>query len=144
MTGECRTAFIGGYGRDRLELAFLSASYNRFVQRRMLGVRDRIFEAVSCVYESALQMIDSSSIRIHQHSANGKREAQDLANGEERCNPRRGSLARRVGYRDARSGRSARVTDPAEADRETTHGARAPAAYSTIIDADQVLHAERA
>ena len=47
--------------------------YNRFVRWRKLGVWDRLFEAVSKAYEGDLQMIDSSSIRVHQHGANAKR-----------------------------------------------------------------------
>jgi len=47
--------------------------YNRFVRWRKRGVWDRIFAAVSQAYEGDLQMIDSSSIRVHQHGANGKR-----------------------------------------------------------------------
>lgn len=47
--------------------------YNRFVRWRKLGVWDRIFEAVSKAYDGALQMVDSSSIRVHQHAANGKK-----------------------------------------------------------------------
>jgi transposase len=47
--------------------------YNRFVRWREVGVWDRIFDAVSAAYEGDLQMIDSSSIRVHQHGANGKK-----------------------------------------------------------------------
>lgn len=47
--------------------------YNRFVRWRKLGVWNRIFVAVSAAYEGDLQMIDSSSIRVHQHSANTKK-----------------------------------------------------------------------
>ena len=47
--------------------------YNRFVRWRKLGVWDRIFEAVSKAYDGDLQMVDSSSIRVHQHGANGKK-----------------------------------------------------------------------
>ena len=46
--------------------------YNRFVRWRKVGVWDRIFEAVSKVYENDLQMIDSSSIRVNQHAENVK------------------------------------------------------------------------
>ena len=38
-----------------------------------IGVWDRIFEAISKAYDGDLQMIDSSSIRVHQHGANGKK-----------------------------------------------------------------------
>jgi transposase len=47
--------------------------YNRFVRWRAIGVWDRIFDAVSAAYEGDLQMIDSSSIRVHQHGANAKK-----------------------------------------------------------------------
>jgi transposase len=47
--------------------------YNRFVRWRKLGVWDAIFEAVSKAYEGSVQMVDSSSIRVHQHAANGKK-----------------------------------------------------------------------
>ena len=50
--------------------------YNRSVRWRALGVWDRIFEAVSRAYEGDLQMIDSSSIRVHHHGANGKKGAR--------------------------------------------------------------------
>ena len=47
--------------------------YNRFVRWRKLGVWDRIFEAVSAAYDGDLQMVDSSSIRVHQHGGNVKK-----------------------------------------------------------------------
>ena len=49
--------------------------YNRFVRWRKVGVWDRIFEAVSAAYDGDLQIVDSSSIRVHQHAANVKRGA---------------------------------------------------------------------
>jgi transposase len=52
--------------------------YNRFVRWRKLGVWDAIFDAVSKAYEGSLQMVDSSSIRVHQHAANGKKGAQRI------------------------------------------------------------------
>src|SRR5271168_170866 len=58
--------------------------YNRFVRWRKIGVWDRIFEAVSKAYDGDLQMIDSSSIRVHQHAANGKK------GGRAKPRPRRG------------------------------------------------------
>lgn len=47
--------------------------YNRFVRWQKLGVWDRLFEVVSKAYEGDLQMVDSTSIRVHQHAANGKK-----------------------------------------------------------------------
>ena len=53
--------------------------YNRFVRWRKLGVWDRIFAAVSAAYDGDLQMVDSSTIRVHQHAANVKRGASRRA-----------------------------------------------------------------
>ena len=47
--------------------------YNRFVRWRKAGVWDRLFSAVSSAYAGEVQMVDSSSIRVHQHAANGKK-----------------------------------------------------------------------
>ena len=46
--------------------------YNRFVRWRRQGVWDRLFAAVAAAYDGEVQMIDSSSIRVHQHGANSK------------------------------------------------------------------------
>src|SRR3990170_5005510 len=53
--------------------------YNRFVRWRKASVWDQIFEAVSAAYDGDLQMVDSSSIRVHQHGANIKRGAPKRA-----------------------------------------------------------------
>ena len=50
--------------------------YNRFVRWRKLGVWDRLFEVVSRACDVDLQMVDSLSIRVHQHAANLKRGAR--------------------------------------------------------------------
>jgi putative transposase len=42
---------------------------NRFNRWRKAGVWDRILTAVSKAYDGDIQMIDSSSIRVHQHAA---------------------------------------------------------------------------
>jgi hypothetical protein len=39
----------------------------------MMGVWDKVFEAVSRAYDGDLQMIDSSSIRVPQHAASVKK-----------------------------------------------------------------------
>lgn len=53
--------------------------YNRFVRWRKKGVWDRILQAVSEAYDGGIQMIDSSSIRVHQHGANGKKGSEPVA-----------------------------------------------------------------
>ena len=47
--------------------------YNRFVRWRKAGVWDRIMTAVSHAYDGDVQMIDSTSVRVHQHVANSKK-----------------------------------------------------------------------
>jgi transposase len=53
--------------------------YNRFVRWRKAGVWDRILVAVSTAYDGNIQMIDSSSIRVHQHGANGSKKGDAVA-----------------------------------------------------------------
>lgn len=50
---------------------------NRFNRWRKAGVWDRLLRAVSKAYDGDIQMIDSSSIRVHQHAANGKKNKPD-------------------------------------------------------------------
>ncbi len=44
---------------------------NRFNRWRRAGHWARILEALSAAYDGDVQMIDSSSIRVNQHAANG-------------------------------------------------------------------------
>ena len=45
------------------------ASYNRFVRWRRAGVWDRIMDALAAGHDAAVQMIDTSVVRVHQHGA---------------------------------------------------------------------------
>lgn len=47
--------------------------YNRFVRWRKAGVFDRIMNAITEAYEGDVQMIDSTTVRVHQHAANSKK-----------------------------------------------------------------------
>ena len=47
--------------------------YNRFVRWRKAGVFDRIMSAISAAYDGDIQMVDTTSIRVHQHAANSKK-----------------------------------------------------------------------
>ncbi|HEX9904747.1 MAG TPA: IS5 family transposase [Propylenella sp.] len=42
---------------------------NRFVRWRRAGVWDRIMEALAASHDAAVQMIDTSIVRVHQHGA---------------------------------------------------------------------------
>ena len=43
--------------------------YNRFVRWREAGVWDQIMVALSAAHDAAMQMIDTSVVRVHQHGA---------------------------------------------------------------------------
>ncbi len=43
--------------------------YNRFVRWRLAGVWDRIMDALASAHDAAVQMIDTSVVRVHQHGA---------------------------------------------------------------------------
>ena len=43
--------------------------YNRFARWRRSGVWDRIMDALAAVHDAAVQMIDTSIVRVHQHGA---------------------------------------------------------------------------
>ena len=64
---------------------------NRFNRWRKAGVWAMLLEAVSEAFEGDVQMIDSSSIRVHQHAANGQKN---------RPIPLHGSLAGRPDDQD--------------------------------------------
>jgi transposase len=43
--------------------------YNRFVRWRRAGVWSRIMNALAAAHDAAVQMIDTSIVRVHQHGA---------------------------------------------------------------------------
>ncbi|WP_244877954.1 IS5 family transposase [Croceibacterium atlanticum] len=58
--------------------------YNRFVRWRKAGVWDRLLSSVSAAFDGELVMIDSSSIRVHQHGATPKKGAPNRCMGRSR------------------------------------------------------------
>ncbi len=55
---------------------------NRFNRWRRAGIWAILLREVSKAYQGDIQMIDSSSIRVHQHAANGKKKRSDPFSGE--------------------------------------------------------------
>ena len=43
--------------------------YNRFVRWRRAGVWGRIIDSLAAAHDAAVQMIDTSIVRVHQHAA---------------------------------------------------------------------------
>lgn len=50
--------------------------YNRFVRRRKAGIWDRLMDAISATHDGEIQMIDSTSVRVHPQAATAKRGVQ--------------------------------------------------------------------
>ena len=48
--------------------------YNRFVRWRKAGIWGQLLAAISAAYDGRVQMIDSTTIRVHQHAANGDKK----------------------------------------------------------------------
>ena len=119
--------------------------YNRFVRWRKAGVWDRLFDAVSRAYDGDVQMIDSSSIRVHQHCANGKKGARRIPppgrEPNDRCMGRsRGGLTTKIhALVDARGLPIALKLTPGQA-----HDGRSAADMLDTLGGGDVLLADRA
>jgi transposase len=50
--------------------------YNRFVRWREAGIWDRLLSAMSEAVDGEIVMIDSSSVRVHQHGAARKKRTR--------------------------------------------------------------------
>ncbi len=50
---------------------------NRFNRWRKAGIWSMLLDAVSKAYDGDVQMIDRTSIRVHQHAANGQKKPRD-------------------------------------------------------------------
>jgi len=56
--------------------------YNRFNRWRKAGVWDRLMDAVTAAHDGKVQMIDSSSVRVHQQAAALKKRVEMLVSVE--------------------------------------------------------------
>ncbi|WP_425292077.1 transposase [Brucella anthropi] len=70
----------------QLDMGPYTTCVNRFNRWCHAGHWARILNAISEAYDGDIQMIDSSSVRVHQHAANGQRRRKIRLHG---------SLARR-------------------------------------------------
>ena len=53
--------------------------YNRFNRWRKAGVWDRLMDAIIEAHDGKVQMIDTSTVRVHQHAAGAKKRAEIVA-----------------------------------------------------------------
>ena len=58
--------------------------YNRFVRWRKAGVWDRLMDAITVAHDGDIQMIDSTSVRVHQQAATAKKGGADHCLGRSR------------------------------------------------------------
>jgi transposase len=66
--------------------------YNRFVRWRRAGVWGRIMNALAAAHDAAVQMIDTSIVRVHQHGAcitRNRRESMGWSRGGLTSNTKR-------------------------------------------------------
>ena len=70
---------IWGAWRD-LPLNFgpSTTCYNRFARWRRAGVWTKIMNALAGAHDAAVQMIDTSIVRVHQHGACMKNKRQSM------------------------------------------------------------------
>src|SRR5580700_10439523 len=47
----------------------ITTCYNRFVRWRRAGVWSRTIDALAAAHDAAVQMIDTSIVRVHQHGS---------------------------------------------------------------------------
>ena len=59
-----------------------TTAYNRFNRWRKAGVWDHLMDAVTAAYDGKVQMIDSSSVRVHQQAAALKKRVELLVSVE--------------------------------------------------------------
>src|SRR5215211_9310024 len=75
MTGACSTVSFGSCvsgapWRDLPDnFGPYTTCYNRFVRWRRAGVWGAIMNALAATHDAAVQMIDTSIVRVHQHAA---------------------------------------------------------------------------
>ena len=53
--------------------------YNRFNRWRKAGIWDRLMDAITKAYDGKVQMIDTSTVRVHQHAAGAKKGVEIVA-----------------------------------------------------------------
>ena len=105
--------------------------YNRFVRWRRAGVWSRIIDALAAAHDGAVQMIDTSIVRVHQHGACITRsQRQSMGRSRGGLTSKIHALVDGNGLPVRRSG----GPDSAPA-RQRRHSRRSPARDQKIADA---------
>jgi transposase len=81
-SGSCDPGHLGAI--CRIIFGPYTTCYNRFVRWRRAGVWGRIIDALAVAHDAAVQMIDASIVRVHQHGAcitRNKRQSMGRSRG---------------------------------------------------------------
>jgi len=65
--------------------------YNRFNRWRKAGIWDKLMEAIVKAHGGEVQMIDSSTVRVHQHASGVKKRVEFVVSVEAEAGSRRRS-----------------------------------------------------
>ena len=77
--------------------------YNRFNRWRKAGIWDKLMDAIVKAHDGKVQMIDSSSVRVHQHASGVKKRVEFVVSVEAGA----GSRPRSTRASTPKAGRSA-------------------------------------
>ncbi|NKW10465.1 IS5 family transposase [Ochrobactrum tritici] len=108
---------------------------NRFNRWRYAGHWAHILNAISEAYDGDIQMIDSSSIRVHQHAANGQKDERSGCMGRSR-----GGMTTKIHALVDADGRPIRLKLTAG----QAHDGRSAADMFETLGSGQILLADRA
>lgn len=56
-----------------------TTAYNRLVRWRVAGIWDQLMAAIAAAAENDIRMIDSTSVRVHQHAAGSRKRGQTVS-----------------------------------------------------------------
>lgn len=59
-----------------------TTAYNRFNRWRKAGIWDRLMNAIVKAHDGNVQMIDSSTVRVHQHASGVEKKVEIVVLGE--------------------------------------------------------------
>ena len=103
LNGICWVLRSGALWRDLPDCyGPCTTCYNRFVRWRRAGVWGRIMDSLAAAHDAAVQMIDTSIVRVHQHAACIARNKKPID----------GTLTRRIDQQNSCSGGHERAACP--------------------------------
>jgi len=137
----------GALRRDLPEsCAHRTTCCSRFVRSRQAGVWDRIIEALAAAHDAAVQMIETSSVRVHRHGLAlrvGRADSQQQTMRDCRQARKKGSHDLFVSVRNLGAlGKKRQLIENEARASEAAHALAAGSAHSNLdAEADRILWA---